>query len=38
MTFFKTDLARNLGIGFVVGTVLTVVANPAFAHALTSIL
>lgn len=38
MAFFRTDLARNLGIGFFAGTILAIVANPAFAHAVTSIL
>ena len=38
MAFLKTDLARNLGLGFFAGAILAVVANPGFTHVVTGLL
>ena len=38
MTFLKNDLYRNLGLGFVLGALGVVLANPALAQAVTAIL
>ena len=33
MTFLKSDLARNLSLGFVLGALAVVIANPALTQA-----
>lgn len=38
MNFLKTDLARNFGVGFLVGTLAVVLANPALAHLVTGLM
>ncbi len=38
MTLLKNDLYRNLGLGFVLGALGVVLANPALAQAVTAIL
>lgn len=37
MTLFKNDLYRNLGLGFVLGALGAVVANPALTQAVATL-
>lgn len=37
MKFLRNDLYRNLGLGFLIGAVGIVIANPAFAHVVTAL-
>lgn len=34
MAFLKNDLYRNLGLGFILGAIGVVIANPAMAQAI----
>lgn len=34
MAFLKNDLYRNLGLGFILGTIGVVLANPAMAQSI----
>jgi hypothetical protein len=38
MTFLKNDLYRNLGLGFLLGALGVVLANPALAQAVTALI
>jgi hypothetical protein len=37
MTLFKNDLYRNLGLGFLLGALGMVIANPALTQAVTAL-
>lgn len=37
MTLFKTDLYRNLGLGFALGALGAVIANPALTQAVATL-